>query len=204
MIHTIDSAWNLVLEARKNLRGWCLEEKNKYLFDLTYNTNPSLIVEIGVYEGLSLCSFSAASLLLNDCNVIAIDSYNVEDINKDDKTEPVYVNQNDLDMAKNKMLYEFDRLNLPVKLIKKSSIDAYAESCFINNSIDILHIDASHTEESSVLDTLLWMPRVKSTGFIIYDDANRNKLELAQKFALKKCKYIDTIEYGKTTIFQKL
>ena len=70
--------------------------------------------------------------------------------------------------------------------------------------IDILHIDASHTEEDSVIDTLLWLPRIKSGGFLIYDDANWESLKTAQTFALKKCKHVIYLEDGKTRVLQKL
>ena len=199
-----DLAYKLLLDAYKNLDGWCSEEKSKYLFDLTFNTKPNLIVEIGVYKGKSLSSFSAASLLLDDCKVIGIDSYDINDIILNQEIKKTFVTQEELTESKNIMLDTFNNLKLPVNLIEKSSINAYFDENFNNKKIDILHIDSSHTEEDSVIDTLLWMPRIRAGGFLIYDDANWESLKNAQKFALKKCKHITYLEDGKTRIFQKL
>jgi len=195
---TNETAYNLVLEARKNLHGWCEECKNKYLFDFVLQIKPNLIVEVGVYRGRSLASFSAASLIHN-CTVIGVDAYDISYF-----LNETWSDQNDLDYSKNQLINEFNRLGLPFLLIQKPSKFAVEEDIFKHNKIDILHIDGCHEELNAVLDVIIWLPKLKTGGFLILDDANFEKLNLAQEIVLKKCEHIEYIENGKTRIFKKI
>jgi hypothetical protein len=193
---TKEEAWKKVLNIRNKTYGWCEESKNKYLFDLSLNINAELIIEIGIYRGLSLCSFSAASLV-NNCKVIGIDSY----IN--DYT--THVTQDDLNYSKEFIQKNFKEENLPCEFIFKSSLEASFDAIFNEKMIDILHIDGSHTPENSCLDVLLWLPKIKQNGFLILDDVNWETLKRAQQIALQKCKHICYLEsLNKTQVFQKI
>lgn len=195
---TYEFAYNLLLESYKNLYGWCSEEKSKYLFDLVINTKPNLVVEIGVYRGRSLASFSAASLV-HKCEVIGIDPYNFDCL-----INETYTNKEDLIYSKNLLISEFNRLGLPFTLIDIPSEFAINHEIFNNKQIDILHIDGSHSESHVCLDVTLWLPKLKVNGILIFDDANYPSIQLAQKIALEKCMHIEYIEGSKTRILKKI
>jgi predicted O-methyltransferase YrrM len=195
---TYEFAYNLLLESYKNLHGWCSEEKSKYLFDLVINIKPDLIVEIGVYRGRSLASFSAASLVHN-CEVIGIDAYNFDCL-----VNESYTSEEDLEYSKNLFTTEFNRLGLPFILVNKPSEIAINDEIFLNKKIDILHIDGSHNESHVLLDVNLWLPKLKVNGILIFDDANYQSTQLAQKIALEKCIHIEYIECNKTRILKKI
>lgn len=195
---TYEFAYNILLESYKNLHGWCSEEKSKYLFDLVINTKPNLVVEIGVYRGRSLASFSAASLV-HKCEVIGIDPYNFDCL-----INETYTNKEDLIYSKNLLISEFNRLGLPFTLIDIPSEFAINHEIFNNKQIDILHIDGSHTEYHVCLDVNLWLPKLKVNGILIFDDANYPSIQLAQKIALEKCMHIEYIEGDKTRILKKI
>jgi len=188
-------AWQKVLNIRNTTYGWCEEEKNRYLFDLTLDINAKLVVEIGIYRGLSLCSFSAASLV-NNCKVIGIDSFLNDSI--------AYVTQEDLNHSKIILQQNFKNEKLPCEFIFKSSLDANFNHEFKNESIDILHIDASHTPENSCLDIFLWLPKIKKNEYLILDDVNWESLKYAIKLAYKHCNHICYLEKNnKTEVLQK-
>lgn len=190
-----NEAWQKVLNIRKITYGWCEEEKNKYLFDLTLEIDAKLVVEIGIYRGLSLCSFSAASLV-NNCKVVGIDSFLNDSI--------AYVTQEELDKSKKIIQENFKNEKLPCQFIFKSSLEANFNNDFKEESIDILHIDASHTPENSCLDVFLWLPKLKKHGYLILDDANWDSLKYAIKLASKYCNHVCYLEINnKTQVLQK-
>jgi len=43
---------------------------------------------------------------------------------------------------------------------------------FDDDSVSVLHFDGNHSEEASLHDIALWMPKVKSGGFIYFDDTD--------------------------------
>lgn len=193
---TKEEAWQKVLNIREKTYGWCSEEKNKYLFDLTLNIDAKLIVEVGIYRGLSLSSFTAASLI-NNCKVIGIDSY------QNDSTSGV--TQDDLNHSKQLLIKNYEEEKLSCEFIYESSLEASFNTIFEKELIDIVHIDGSHTAENSCLDVLLWTPKIKQNGYLILDDVNWQSLKRAKEIALKYCNFICFLEDNdKTGVYKKI
>jgi hypothetical protein len=69
-----NTTWEKVLEARSKLEGWTYEEKSRYMYDLVLQIKPEVVVEVGVWKGLSLASFCAASID-HPCKVFAVDPW---------------------------------------------------------------------------------------------------------------------------------
>jgi len=67
-------------------------------------------------------------------------------------------------------------------LLKKHRLEAFCQpmkmtseqalSFFPDESIDVLHIDGNHTSEVALSDAEMWFPKVKSGGYIWFDDVN--------------------------------
>lgn len=180
--------------------GWCNPEKNRYLFDLVVDTKPSIVVEMGVYGGKSLCSLAAASLV-HPCRVIAVDAWD-RSVMSNVLTPPEW-DQAHLDMVYKDFTdaFEFAELNGTFTLMKLPSVPASVK--FGPSSIDIFHLDGSHAEEDCLADYFVWAPKIKSGGYLIIDDANFNELQLLQTFALRQFDHVRYVEGSKTRVFRK-
>jgi hypothetical protein len=87
-----------------------------------------------------------------------------------------------LEMLKTRDLENF------CKVMRTNSIGA--ASFFEDSSIDILHIDGNHTEESAMNDVKLFYPKVKIGGYILFDDVNWSTTKKAVDFLKETCEVI--------------
>ncbi len=153
----------------EQIEGWCSEKKADILIDIISKMRPEVIVEIGVWGGKSLVPMACALKANNQGIIYGIDPW--------DSTESIrwvmnesnlaYWSRADHQAVKQRLinnLAQFDLQN-QVKLIQSTSEDAAPI-----NEIDLLHIDGNHSEQTSYLDVIKWVPLMKSGGFIIFDD----------------------------------
>lgn len=155
-----------------NLEGWCSIEKAEKLYKLIKKIQPSTVVEIGVFAGKSLI-IQACALKENNHGIIhGIDSWSNEDCihGMTDKIHMNWWNNIDYQQIYDQCisaihLYEVEKF---IKIHKLSS------QKFINSvdfEIDILHIDGNHEEYSSCHDVNFYIPKIKSGGYLWFDDA---------------------------------
>jgi hypothetical protein len=71
------------------------------------------------------------------------------------------------------------------EIMRISSSEAYLK--FDNESIDFIHIDGNHSEQSAIFDVVHWLPKVKKKGIICFDDAWWKSTQPAIKILLKEC-----------------
>jgi predicted O-methyltransferase YrrM len=151
------------------LEGWCSNDKASILIDLVLETEPSIIVEIGVFGGKSLVPMAYAQKALGMGKTYGIDPW--------DHNESIQEVQNPINKewwgmldhgsilhGLQKKIKTFD-LNGQVELIQATSAEA-----MLIEEIDILHIDGNHSEATSTFDVLKWVPLVRSGGWIVFDD----------------------------------
>ena len=67
--------------------------------------------------------------------------------------------------------------------------------------IDILHIDGNHSELASVRDVTTWLPRVKSGGYIWFDDTNWATTQRAIALLYVSCEVVKDV--GDCRLFRK-
>lgn len=67
--------------------------------------------------------------------------------------------------------------------------------------IDMLHIDGNHAHESATGDVNLYVPKVKSGGYIWFDDIDWDSTQGALNTLYKDLRYIKTVD--RTAVFQK-
>lgn len=196
------SAWNKVLEIRNSVHGWTYEDKSRYMFDVVLETKPSLVVEVGVWLGLSLSSFCAASLITKT-KVVAIDPWSAVAMAENGYNANLGSSQEELDKIAIDFKENFKAKGLDenMSIIRKTSLDASFD--FLDESVDILHLDGAHTEWDSSRDLIAWTPKIKTGGLFIMDDANWNEMQLCQTLALKKYEHVMYLENGKTRVFRK-
>ena len=83
---------------------------------------------------------------------------------------------------------------------KETSASAYEK---IPYDIDILHIDGNHSEEASFFDIVTYYPKVKSGGYIWFDDKNWATTKKAIDYLYENCIYIQMVDNGNCILFQK-
>lgn len=155
------------------LEGWCSHEKIKKLYDLIIYSKPSNVVEIGVFGGKSLLSQAFALKENNNGIIHGVDSWKMEDCISGLKEQVAIEWWSKLDYEKiyNNCLSAIKDNNLE-QFVKLHRMTSEEFSKTINFEIDILHIDGNHEEENSCRDVELYVPKIKTGGYIWFDDAN--------------------------------
>lgn len=154
------------------IHGWCCYEKAAKLANLITENNMQLCVEIGVYGGSSLIPQAMAMADKRSGIVYGIDPWKVEDaleemIHQDHKD---WWGKLDLESIYKHCLHhiESNKLQKYCELIRDKSENVVDK--FADNSIDLLHIDGNHSEVLSYKDATLYIPKVKSGGYVMFDD----------------------------------
>jgi cephalosporin hydroxylase len=188
------------------LEGWCSKEKALSFIDLVLEVKPKVCVEIGVYGGSSLFPVASALKYLGEGVVIGIDPWDrVESIRYFDperdrammewwgKINLTYIYYSYLNMLRR---YELEE---QVTTLKMSSEKAAAEV----GEIDILYLDGNHTEYMTTLDVQLYLPKVRSGGYIWLNDTLWECIQPAIDLLLDECDAIKLIDNGNCILFRK-
>jgi len=184
-----------------SIHGWCNPVKAKKIVEIILKNKSDLCVEIGVFGGSSLVP-TAMSLKFNGKGVVyGIDPWGKQEALEEMKAE---INKKWWDKVDYEDIYnhcldnikKYDISNF-CKIIRSKSEDAVSQ--FQDNSIDLLHIDGNHSEELSYKDAILYLPKVKTGGTILFDDIWWAEEDLittrkAVVFLLKYCKKVEVIE----------
>lgn len=189
------------------LEGWCPLEKMKRLYDLVKSINAKTVVELGVYGGKSLIPMAIAIKELNNFgNCYAVDPWEAEaSIDNYDPSHNNYIWWNNLD---HKSIY--DKFIEGVKkhdvsehviTLKYKSMDIIGR--FSDESIDVLHQDANHSEKSSCEEVENFYNKVKLNGYWVMDDTKWETTKKAQMIILEKG-YILLEEHENWKIFQRV
>ena len=203
---TLPDEWKLyqdwALEEQKRFSGWCPQEKAKRIMDVIYNNNSDVCVELGVFGGSSFFPIAATLAKKKQGTAYAIDPW-LNNPCLEGYQEGVdqkmfnYWGKIDLEKVMQKFINDMHRNDLEpfYKLIRLTSAEAIL--LFEDNSIDFLHIDGNHSEQASVADVMLWLPKVKSGGVICFDDAWWESTQKAIKLLLKSCDLMKNISSAK-------
>lgn len=134
-------------------QGECLALYN-LLRTLPYK---AVVVEIGVQFGRSTTVIGAVAKEL-DFEFTAIDNWSGEE------------GQQQKEHIEKLLIGEFE---LPINLVSSDS----AEACkYFHREIDLIHIDGDHEYEAVMLDMRLWLPKLKSGGYVCFDDYGHDSL----------------------------
>ena len=196
-----------VLLFQKAVPGWCTEEKASQMMDLIYEIKPQVCVEIGVFGGSSAYPTAAALKFMKSGLLFGIDpwsaaastdGYSADDANYQWWSQIDYnkIYMNYLNLIRTQQLEPF------CATYRMSSLDAIV--FFQDESIDILHIDGNHSEESALRDAVLYFPKVKMGGYIWFDDVNWNTTAQAVSYLLTRCNLLLDRSIGNECfLFQK-
>lgn len=169
-----------MLDAVAMLRGWCTQEKSTAIFNLVLTAQPKICVEIGVFNGASLISAAMALKLNREGIIIGIDPWNSEECIK--YFDPIerhcikYWKRFDMEQLYENYLQSLQlyELNPYVRTLRKTSFEAASEI----GAIDILHIDGNFGGEMPLRDLQMYVPKVKSGGYILFHDMQRSPAQI--------------------------
>ncbi len=189
--------------------SWCSEEKANLIMDVIFETKPKVCVEIGVFTGSSFLPIAATLAYLRQGHAYAIDSWsNQEAIKFIPYADPNYKWWATVDMQeiKNQFLSMLDvwSFNSYVSVIHASSEKAISQI----DSIDFLHLDGDFSEEGSLHDLDLYLPKVKSGGYILLSnlfyviDNQLTKMKTLWTL-FDACEIVAEIDQSNTILFQK-
>lgn len=187
------------LQYLSQIPGWCSPEKAQKMMDLILEVRPKICVEIGVFGGSSIYPTACALSFTNGGIVYAIDPWSTEECLKG--YTPGDPNYNWWGMIDQEKIYQ-DFLNMLrhfrvanyCKAMRSNA--AMALSTFADNSIDILHVDGNHTEDSAFKDVTMYLPKVKKGGYIWFDDANWSSTNKAVMFLMENCQFLPDRSVG--------
>ena len=130
-----------------------------FAYDLVAAIRPQLLVELGVYNGLSFFTFCQA-MVENDIDGVA---YGVDCWEGDEHTDAY-----DDSIYKDVTTHARDHYRGITYRLKMFFNDALQH--FDEDSIDLLHIDGLHTYEAVQEDFNNWYPKVKPGGIVLFHD----------------------------------
>jgi len=177
--------------------GWCTPHKAARLFALINIIRPSVCVEIGIYGGKSLLPQALALKHVRHGLIYGIDPWSAQVATATSTAHGANGVANDdwwlnLDFAAIKRrFYENlvrQELTGPTAILETTSELAAP----MLPAIDILHIDGSHSEIQSATDVRLYLPKVRSEGFIWFDDCDWDSTTTAISLLKEQAELIET------------
>lgn len=195
-----------VTSALPTLDGWCSKEKALAFIDLILAEKPKVWVEVGVFGGSSLFPVLSTFKFLDEGMAIAIDAW--------DKIECIKY----FDPAKDKVdLKWWGNINLQavyrsyLNMINIHGFGSYVitmrasseEAAEEVQEIDVLHLDGNHCETPSLRDAELFLPKVRSGGYIWMNDSLWTSRQKAVDFLLESCDVVKVIDQGNCLLLKK-
>lgn len=185
------------------LEGWATVEKALAMYDLIEREKPNLVVELGVFGGRSLIPQAIAVQNNGSGIVVGVDPWRLAPVLEGNLAAA------DADWwSKNVNLDEIHRgfvdtvwtWGLQDSIITVRSPSEQAVKV-IPGDIDILHIDANHTELASCRDVENYLPLVRKSGFVWFDDSDWSTTQKAIMLMDGFCKRV--MQVGTCILFQK-
>ena len=178
--------------------------------DLIALTQPTVCVEIGVWDGGSLIPIAQALKYNNNGKVYAIDAWANDWATKylEDK-DPNKPWWSTVDMQQIYQIYKNRMKSLQLEPfcveIRKPSLEAVNEL----PEIDFLHIDGDFSSKGTLLDIQAYIPKVKTGGYILFSNVflMANSLQYkADGFMelIENCEIISSIDNDNAVLFQKI
>jgi cephalosporin hydroxylase len=195
-----------VCDAMQGMYGWCSKEKAVQFIDLVLEVKPEVCVEIGVFGGQSLFPVASALKYLDHGVVVGIDPWSLNEIIPyfDPVKEKAHVdwwsrvNMEQIYYSYLNMLSQHQLEDYVITIRNASSQAIHAIS-----QIDILYIDGNHSEAASCQDVKLFLPKVRSGGYIWLNDSLWSDLQSAVDLLFEDCEFIKLIDGGNCILFRK-
>lgn len=157
------------------MAGWCEPSKALVLADLILTNHPQLIVEIGIFGGRSLMPMAQAVRHAGyNAEVWGIDPWTIE-----------AALEGDVGAANAQWWSSIDHEGVYRGFIQKVLSFGLTKECrwlrmrgdraarlFDDGSVNLLHLDANHSEQASCRDVMTWKDKISAAGILVLDDAD--------------------------------
>lgn len=130
-----------------------------FAYDLVAALQPKIIVELGVYNGLSFFTF-CQSMVENDVEGVA---YGIDCWEGDEHTD-AYDDSIYTDVAEHARSH-YRGMTYLLRMFFNEALQHFEDE-----SIDLLHIDGLHTYEAVQEDFNNWYPKVRPGGIVLFHD----------------------------------
>ena len=202
----VDDLKQKVSETIVTLYGWCTKEKALQFVDLVLEVKPEVCVEIGVFGGRSLVPVASALKFLNRGIVIGVDPWSQEEIIPyfdpvRDKAHIEWWSKVNMDHIYYTYLGTLSQLQLEEFVITLRTPSHLAAA--VIGEIDILYLDGNHNEKISKQDVELYLPKVRSGGYIWLNDSLWIDLQPAVDLLFEACDFVKLIDGGNCILFRK-
>ncbi len=199
----LDQCKNFVKKELSTIPGWCSSKKAEAMIDLIFETAPEICVEMGVFGGSSLFPTAYALKYLNHGVVYGIDAWNIAEASRYYPADSLHRDW----WAKQNMN---DHYRACIKMIKIYGVmsfctlfrETFATALHKIPSIDILHIDATHTNEGDFIDAVPYIQKVKKMGYIWFDGWSNSPD--TYEYLKSRCHIKKVVDSGKCILLQKL
>ncbi|GAB5452696.1 MAG: class I SAM-dependent methyltransferase [Halioglobus sp.] len=156
-----------------------------FAYDLVEALRPKIIVELGVYNGLSFFTF-CQSMMENGIDGVA---YGVDCWEGDEHTD-AYDDSIYNDVSEHARAY-YRGMTYLMRMYFNEALQHFEE-----DSVDLLHIDGLHTYDAVSEDFSNWYPKVKPGGVILFHDV------MARIKDFGAWKFFDELEQQHEDIFK--
>jgi predicted O-methyltransferase YrrM len=177
-----------VHKAHRSLDGWCSLEKALDLCRLVLNNNCRTVVEIGVFGGRSMIPMAHALSHLDEGAVFGIEPFQnqIAIETQTGEINDLWWQRVDFVSVKSR-LYRYiaeNGLGKTAKMIELSSDEALAAFSMRGSerSIDLLHIDGSHSPVQALRDVTNWTRLLGPRGIVVLDDVLWDTVQPARKY----------------------
>ena len=198
---------NQVLDVIKN--SWCSQEKAQLLMELVIIMRPDVCVEIGAFTGSSTLPLLKGLKYCNQGQVYIIEPWSAAEAIKGlPKNDPNTTWWAGLHMKEVKTQF--------IKMIKRWALKDFCNILEMNSEqavnyipmIDFLHLDGNFSEQGSLLDSTLYVPKVVSGGYILLSnalimiDGKPTKMKALWPI-FDQCDVVCELDQGNTILFRK-
>jgi predicted O-methyltransferase YrrM len=177
--------------ARAGVRNWLHEDEKLLLFSIgAYAPGQGVIVEIGSFQGASAIFLAAGIAGRGQGHLYSVDPH---------LAGPPWLgtapSQITLEIFREKVKY----CGVDAWVCSRVGDSAAVAAVWPAEPIDALFIDGDHSFRGALKDLESWLPKVRSGGYVLIDDAdNKTLMELVEFFDLVKklqsLKYLGTVE----------
>jgi hypothetical protein len=187
---SIEQVDRLIEASFHSLHGWMTAEKAKRVARLVVEAGPTpRCVELGVFGGRGVVAMGLTIKYgLTGGTVTGIDPYTagaaLEGVNAKENAE--WWSKVDYPAILKSARDGVMKLGLDsiVEFVLQRSQDVVAQ--YANGSLDLLHQDSNHSEETTTQEVATWTSKMKPGGFWVFDDTNWATTKLAQTHLVAK------------------
>jgi len=180
MNNTVDAspfAWSERLEPELLKSPWWIGHI-PFAFELVGRLRPRVIVELGTYSGSSFAAFCQAVQAAGiDAQCYGIDLWEGD----------IHMGKFDETLFREISGYVGTRYPGIARLLREDFNSAVRQ--FADGSVDLLHIDGTHTYEAVANDFNTWRPKLSPRGVVLFHDVNvnyENTGPASEKFGVRR------------------